>query len=153
MIICYSANKKPQKKQNSQIREYATELRNSNKLYALDDVYGIESISSAVSEIKPELVIVDYIQKVTTTKAKLGLREQMEYISGELKRIAKSNKCCIIALSQIARQGKEAPTMSDLKESGALEADGDYIMLMHRAYVLDKKYRTRQARRNQNTTR
>ena len=28
--------------------------------------------------------------------------------------------------------------MSNLKESGALEADGDYIMLLHRPYVLNK---------------
>ena len=27
---------------------------------------------------------------------------------------------------------------SDLKESGALEADGDYILLIHRPYVLNK---------------
>ena len=28
--------------------------------------------------------------------------------------------------------------MSDLKESGGLEQDGDYIALMHRPYVLNK---------------
>ena len=29
--------------------------------------------------------------------------------------------------------------MSDLKESGALEEDGDYIVILHRPYVLDKE--------------
>ena len=29
--------------------------------------------------------------------------------------------------------------MSDLKESGALEEDGDYIAILHRPYVLDKE--------------
>ena len=43
-----------------------------------------------------------------------------------------------MVLSQITRSGSEAPRMSDLKESGGLEQDGDYIMMLHRPYVLDK---------------
>ena len=69
------------------------------------------------------------------------MREKIEYISGELKRVARFNNCVVIALSQLRRNNDRAnlvPTMSDLKESGALEADGDYIMLIHRPYVLIK---------------
>ena len=29
--------------------------------------------------------------------------------------------------------------MSNLKESGALEADGDYIIILHRPFVLEKR--------------
>jgi replicative DNA helicase len=44
-----------------------------------------------------------------------------------------------MVLSQINRVGeKGAPRMSDLKESGNLEADGDVIMLLHRPFVQDK---------------
>lgn len=32
-----------------------------------------------------------------------------------------------------------APKMSDLKESGGLEQDGDYIMILHRPYVMDRE--------------
>ena len=124
--------------ENGQILEYINEFEKNRNLFVLDDVYSIEGISAAVTEIKPELVIIDYVQKITTTRQMFNLREQMEFISGELKRIAKFGGCHVMALSQIARQGKDAPTMSDLKESGALEADGDYIMLLHRPYVVDK---------------
>lgn len=123
---------------NEQINEYINEFEKAGNLFVLDDVYSIEGISAAVTEIKPDLVIIDYVQKITTTRQMFNLREQMEYVSGELKRIAKFGSCHVMALSQIARQGKDAPTMSDLKESGALEADGDYIMLLHRPYVVDK---------------
>lgn len=123
---------------NKQIAEYVNELEKNGNLFVLDDVYSIEGISAAVTEIKPELVVIDYVQKITTTRQMFNLREQMEYVSGELKRVAKFGGCHVMALSQIARQGKDAPTMSDLKESGALEADGDYIMLLHRPYVVDK---------------
>ena len=140
LMIDYNlfSQQKTSEHHNNQIREYAGELEKSGNFYVLDDVYSIEGISAAVTEIKPELVIIDYVQKITTTRQMFNLREQMEFISGELKRIAKFGGCHVMALSQIARQGKDAPTMSDLKESGALEADGDYIMLLHRPYVVDK---------------
>ena len=37
------------------------------------------------------------------------------------------------------RDGKDKPTMSDLKESGALEENNDYVMLLHRPYVQNKE--------------
>ena len=30
--------------------------------------------------------------------------------------------------------------MSDLKESGGLEQDGDYIMILHRPYIMDREH-------------
>lgn len=124
--------------ENEKIRKYVKDLMQARRLFVIDDTYSVEAMSAAVSSIKPDMVIIDYVQKVTTTLNIVNLRERMEYISGEFKRIAKFNNCCLIALSQISRNGKEAPTMSDLKESGALEADGDYILLIHRPYVLNK---------------
>ena len=125
--------------QVQEVKSLIARLETDRNLYVYDDIYNIENMAATIVEIKPDLVIIDYIQKVTTTQKILQMRERIEYISGELKHIAGYNKCTIIALSQLTRNGKEAPTMSDLKESGALEADGDYIMLIHRPYVLNKK--------------
>lgn len=119
-------------------RSVMTALKEKSHLMVLDDVYHVEAMEAAIRNAKPELVIIDYIQKVTTTRKIATTREQIEFISGELKKAAKYNNCCIICLSQLSRDGKETPTMSNLKESGALEADGDYIMLLHRPYVLNK---------------
>jgi replicative DNA helicase len=127
------------KRDIAEIREDMGSVKQSGNFMVIDDVYSIESISNACLQIKPKIVIIDYIQKITTARRTANVREQIEYISGELKRIAKACGCVVIALSQLTRAGKEAPTMSDLKESGALEADGDYICLLHRPYVLDKR--------------
>ena len=122
-------------------QECARDIRSRGNLFVLDDVYNIEGIANAVMQIKPDVVIIDYIQKITTLQRVVQMREKIELISGELKRIAKFNNCVIIALSQLRRSNDKSdiiPTMSDLKESGALEADGDYIMLIHRPYVVIK---------------
>ena len=90
-------------------------------------------------EVKPDMVVVDFIQIVDSVKKCDDTRTKINYISAELKRIAKKTGCIVIALSQLTRGGKDAPTMSDLRESGALEQDGDYIIILHRAYVSDKQ--------------
>jgi Replicative DNA helicase len=122
-----------------QVKNVMSDVKAKNNVFVFDDIYSIEQIGDVINEVKPRVVIIDYIQKVTSTQKFIGTRERIDYISGELKRIAKSENDVIIALSQLSRDGKDAPTMSSLKESGALEADGDYIMLIHRPYVLNKK--------------
>ncbi len=120
------------------VREYLEAVQTEKRFLVLDDIFGIEAMVNAVMSIRPDIVIIDYIQKVTTTKRFFQPRESIEYISSELKKLAKLANCAVICLSQLSRNGTEYPRMSDLKESGALEADGDYIFLLHRPFVLSK---------------
>lgn len=103
-----------------------------------DSIADIEDIVSLIHAVKPDLVIIDYIQIVTSKQHFESNRQRIDYISQMLKQAAKQTKACIIILSQITRAGKDRPTMSDLKESGGLEQDSDYIMLLYREYVNDK---------------
>lgn len=104
----------------------------------LDDVYTVENICARIMEVKPDIVVVDFLQNVQTAKHFNDERMKINHISAELKRTAKKTGTVVIALSQMTRTGKDAPTMSDLRESGVLEQDGDYIMILHRPYVIDK---------------
>ena len=117
---------------------YMQQVKASENFLVVDDAYTIENICNLISEIKPDLAIVDFMQIVSTTQRFQDVRTRTDYISGEFKRIAKRTGCAVMVLSQLSRNGREAPTMSDLKESGGLEADGDYIALLHRPYVLKK---------------
>lgn len=124
---------------DEKVKNIIANLKKQDKLYVIDDVYVIENICNQISETKPDVVVIDFIQTVSTLSDYPDLRQKMNYISAELKRIAKKTGCIVIALSQITRSGKDTPTMSDLMESGALEQDGDYIFIMHRPYVSNKK--------------
>lgn len=91
-----------------------------------------------VSEHGLDLVIVDYLQLVTSTLTKAQRSEQVADISRNLKILADELTVPVIALSQLSRQstqrGPDAPPqLSDLRESGALEQDGDTIWFLHRA--------------------
>lgn len=107
-------------------------------LKIIDDVYYIENICSHIENEKPDLVLVDFIQIIQSLQKADSKRTLIDYISSEFKRIAKRTNCGIIVLSQLTRAGKDIPTMSDLKESGGLEQDGDCIALLHRPFVQNK---------------
>lgn len=118
------------------------EMHDSRKLFVLDDRYSVESILEAIGELRPEFVVVDFIQCVRTSGKFASRRNEIDYISQELKRAAKRYHCHIMVLSQMSRGERgsvKSPKMSDLKESGGLEQDGDYILILHRPYVLDKE--------------
>lgn len=104
----------------------------------VDNVTTTEEMTEIIRRVKPDIVFIDYIQIVYTKKQYDVIRQRIDYISQLLKRTAKQMNCCIICLSQLARSAKEKATMSALKESGGLEQDSDYIVLIERPYVLDK---------------
>lgn len=120
------------------IAAQSKKLKESGRFFVIDDVYNVEQICNMISEEKPSLAVVDFMQIISAVGKFENVRSRIDYISSLFKRTAKTTGCVIIVLSQLSRMGKEAPTMSDLKESGGLEQDGDYIALLHRPYVLNK---------------
>lgn len=86
------------------------------------------------------IVIVDYLQIMTAPK--LPNREQeISTLTRELKLLAGEFNTPIIALSQLNRESEKRvdkrPVASDLRESGAIEQDADFVILVHRDDAYD----------------
>ena len=107
-------------------------------LSVADNVSDVEEMVSMIYSEKPELVIIDFVQIITSRKSFVDNRQRIDHISQMLKTAAKKTACCIVTLSQVTRAGKDKPTMSDLKESGGLEQDSDYVILLYREFVNNK---------------
>jgi len=81
-----------------------------------------------------KLIIVDYLQ-LMPSMGNEGRQREIEKISHELKGLAKRLNIPIIIISQLSRpaKGREdaAPKMTDLRDSGMLEADATVVMLVY----------------------
>lgn len=78
------------------------------------------------------LIVVDYLQLITPADRKASREQQVASFSRGLKLLAKELDVPVVALAQVNRgSGDERPRMSHLRESGAIEADADEILLLH----------------------
>lgn len=81
------------------------------------------------------VVLIDYLGLIRKEDPRMQTREHMKEVAVGLKNLAKELDCTVIALSQLSRDNekdKRKPMMSDLKESGDIEAAADTIILLYR---------------------
>lgn len=91
---------------------------------------------------RSRVVVLDYIQLI---KGSGERRDEIDSMSRGFKLAAQAAGGLSIILSQLRRRSDEhvnrPPTMHDLKESGAIEADADLVLLLHCA-MKDGQYQS-----------
>ena len=82
------------------------------------------------------LVVVDYLQLMTSGKRVESRQQEVSEFSRSLKLLAKELDVPVIAISQLNRGPEQRqdkrPMLADLRESGSLEQDADMVVLLHR---------------------
>ncbi len=135
---------------------------------ACDDMYSLPIFIDDSSDVSPtqmrgkcrrlkaehglSLVIVDYLQLMQGSDSGRGPENRTQEISAiarSLKSMARELDVPVIALSQLNR-GVESrqdrrPMLSDIRESGSIEAEADMVMFIYR----DEYYRRREAGKEQ----
>ncbi len=81
------------------------------------------------------LVVVDYLQLMTPRDRRMPREQQVAEASRGLKLLAKELHVPVVAMSQVRRlndgEKNRAPSLSDLRESGAIEQDADAVLILH----------------------
>lgn len=114
-----------------------------NSGLVIDDTPGlsISDMRSKCRKIKLEhddlgLIIIDYIQLMTSNTRSESRQQEVSEISRSLKALARELNVPVVALSQLSRAVEQRPDhrpmLSDLRESGAIEQDADVVMFLYR---------------------
>lgn len=91
-----------------------------------------------------KVILVDYLQMMSTSRYRNSRELEISYISRELKSLARDHNVCVIATSQLSRSPEKRsmaakPFLSDLRDSGAIEQDADKVIFLYRPeyYAID----------------
>lgn len=124
------------------------QLANARKVLAQAPIYLHESFGMTIQELRatarmlisrlPDrtdglpkcIILLDYLQLLSSSSRRAQQSRQIEIaeISMGLKHLAHEFDICVITLAQLNRDGDKArPGMADLRESGQIEQDADYI--------------------------
>jgi len=89
------------------------------------------------------LVIVDYLQLMSSPKRVESRQQEVSELSRGLKLLAKELEVPVVAVSQLNRGPEQRtdrkPQLSDLRESGSIEQDADAVVLLYREDMFEKE--------------
>lgn len=95
--------------------------------------------SSARRHGRLRMVIVDYLQLLDAKPAagsRASRQELVSELSRSLKLLAREHEVPVVMLAQLNRSAAQRtdkqPVLTDLRESGSVEQDGDEVILLHR---------------------
>ncbi len=108
----------------------------------IDDTTDITTLAmrSKCRRLKAEhglsMVVVDYLQLMRGQRNQENRQQEISEIARGLKSLARELRVPVIALSQLSRAPEKRedkrPMLSDLRESGSIEAEADLVALLFR---------------------
>lgn len=122
----------------------ASDVLKNAEIY-IDDTPGI-TITEMKSKLRRlrnvDLVVVDYLQLMSSTRRIDSRVNEISEITRSLKILAKELNVPVITLSQLSRASEQRPDhrpqLSDLRDSGSIEQDADIVLFLYREGYYDK---------------
>jgi replicative DNA helicase len=126
---------------------HAIEVLSDTHIY-LDDTPAITPLQLRTKcrrlhmEYELDLVIIDYLQLMSSDMHTDNRVQEVSFISRNLKVLARELNVPVLVGAQLSRaveqRADKRPILSDLRESGSLEQDSDIVMFIHRPDAMER---------------
>ena len=115
------------------IIEVLSDLNKNNLIYINDKIHTVAQIRKRIREIKPDLLIVDYVQLMSPSTSMTNREREVASISRDLKNITLDFDMSVIQLSQLNDEMKDFRPRGDrpMRESKALFHDSNNVIYIH----------------------
>ena len=91
-------------------------------------------ITRKTRKVKPDLVVIDFLTKTVPSVDHKSAVANYTHVSRSFKNLFKEMNIPGLVLCQLSRANDKdgrAPKLSDLRETGAIEEDSDFVMFLH----------------------
>ena len=123
----------PKGKQDGRVWEAIRKVRNKNiKIYqGSKNVKGLRTILTKESRKEHCVAFIDYVGYVSSNKSNQNDRERIGEVVREIQLMSKELNITVFLIAQINREGNDAPSLVNLKDSGELEQTAHCVMMIH----------------------
>ena len=115
------------------IVEVLSEMNKNNLIYINDKINTVSQIRKRIRQIRPDLLIVDYVQLMSPEKNMNNREREVASISRDLKNITLDFDMSVIQLSQLNDEMKDFRPKGErpMRESKALFHDSNNVIFIH----------------------
>jgi replicative DNA helicase len=129
---------------------YGTAVSRLSELpIVIDDTVGatlpamLSRIHKVMREYAPQLIVMDYIQKMSAPASRENRAHELGLITTALSLVARDYNNHVIIVSQLHRRGQndgKYPTLARMRESGRIEEDCSNVLLLHRDEIIPGRH-------------
>lgn len=115
---------------STMLREFAARARIN---FVQEPRVSVKRIRHYIELVSPDVIVIDHLGLMDRPRIKDQFKA-LGMVSNSLKQLALEKDICIIELVQMNRQiearSNKKPSLTDLRESGDIEQDADYVMFL-----------------------
>lgn len=108
-------------------------LTNNNNLFINDNIDRISKIKKRIRQVKPDVLIIDYLQLLTVEKSEGSREREVATLSREIKNMTLDFEIPIIQLSQLNDEMKDSRPWGErpMRDSKAIYHDSNNVIYIH----------------------
>lgn len=126
-------NKSFTQEEEAAITKAVMQLTNNNNLYINDNITKVSEIKRKIRQVRPDLVVIDYLQLLTPEKAEGTREREVATLSREIKNMTLDFQIPIIQLSQLNDELKDFRPKGErpMRDSKAIYHDSNNVIYIH----------------------